>query len=130
MTPFQWIVGGFLVTALVIELLLQLMGMTRRRISLLRTLVWFAALVLVLNPDLLQNLAVRLRVGRGADFLLYLLALSFPVACFYFLHAIEQQRIQLTRLVRELAHRNPMHTPESRSQTDSMATTDLNQLAD
>ncbi len=135
MTPFQWIVGGFLVTALVIEFSLQLLGMTRRRISLSRTMVWGAALVLVLNPDLLQNAAIRMRIGRGTDFLVYLLALSFPIACFYFLHAIEQQRVQLTRLVRELAHRNPLHipqlhSPDPRPQVDPPGPTDPDRLAE
>ncbi len=118
MTPFQWIVGGALSVALIIEFSLQFFGMTRRRISLLRSSVWLAALVLVLNPNLLQDIAIRMRIGRGTDFLLYLLALAFPVASFYFLHAIEKQRQQLTRLVRELAQRNPHHVPSSEHETD------------
>ncbi len=119
MTPFQWIVGGLLSVALVTELLLQFFGMTRRRVSLLRASVWFVALVMVLNPNLLQDTAVRLRIGRGTDFLLYVLALSFPVTGFYFLHAIEKQRQQLTRLVRELAQRNPLNVPTTASDDQS-----------
>ncbi len=118
LTPFQWIVGGLLAVALVTEFLLQFFGMTRRRISLLRAAVWTAALVLILEPGLLQEIAIRLQVGRGTDFLLYLLALCFPVTGFYFLHSIEKQRQQLTRLVRELAHRNPVHVPDTTRQSD------------
>jgi hypothetical protein len=81
---------------------------------------WITALVAVLNPDLVQAMAIRLRIGRGADFLLYLMALCFPVACFYFLHSIEKQRQQLTRLVRELAQKTPLHQPRQLGQTTSL----------
>jgi hypothetical protein len=110
-TPFQWIFGGLLLAALIVEVILQLTRLTRRRISLFRALVWGVALALVLSPEMLQYVASRLRIGRGADFLLYSLALSFPVGCFYLLHAIEKQRQQITQLVRVLAERDPVHRP-------------------
>ena len=112
MTPFQWFFGGLLAVAIVAEIGFQLTRMTRRRISMFRMLVWSVALFLVLSPGLLQRIASETRVGRGADFLLYMLALSFPVACFYLLHAIEEQRQQITQLVRVLAQHEPIHIPD------------------
>lgn len=111
MTLFQWLTSSVLTLAIICEGLLIWYGMTRRRISLMRTAVWLAAIIAILNPDLLQQVAIKLSIGRGADMLLYAMALAFPVTAFYFLHAIEKQRQQMTRLVRELAHLSPIHQP-------------------
>lgn len=113
MTPFQWIVASAFIIAIVIECLLAFYRLTRKRLTLVRSAVWIIGLALILQPNLLQSTAMRLHIGRGADFLLYIMALSFPVAGFYFLHALEKQRQQMTRLVRELAQRDPVHVPHS-----------------
>ena len=119
MTPFQWIVASVFVTAIIVELLLAFYRLTRKRLTLIRSTVWVIGLVLILEPNLLQSTAMRLHIGRGADVLLYMVAIAFPVAGFYFLHAIEKQRQQMTRLVRELAHRDPVHRPQSSHELSS-----------
>ena len=120
MTPFQWIFGGILVSAVLAEFALQYFRLTRPRISWVRTLVWSAALFFVLYPNVLQQVAERLRIGRGADFLLYLLAVCFPLGGFYLLHAIEKQRQQITQLVRALAARDLVHEPRDQlAESDS-----------
>ena len=111
LNTFQWVVGGSLLMLMIVEVVLQLMRLTRPRIGMLRTAVWLAALVAVIWPALIQHIAVQMNIGRGTDFLLYVLALCFPVACFYLLHAIERQRLQTTQLVRVLAQREPLHVP-------------------
>ena len=121
MTPFQLIFGGLLATALACELMLQLMKLTRLRISLFRSAVWLAALVFILFPEVLTQAALRLRIGRGADFLLYLLALAVPAGGFYLLHAIEKQRQQITQLVRALAVNDPANRPDLRDDPDISA---------
>ncbi|OYP37471.1 DUF2304 domain-containing protein [Rhodopirellula sp. MGV] len=119
MIPFQWLFGGLLSAALAIELILQIRHQSRRSIGLLRGSVWATALVLVLYPNILQTIAVKLSIGRGADFLLYMLAVSFPTVCFYLLHSIEKQRQQITQLVRALAQKTPYHEPRDASRSDA-----------
>ncbi|MCC9599043.1 DUF2304 domain-containing protein [Stieleria sp. JC731] len=111
MIPFQWLFGGLLLAALAVEVMLQLRHQSRRSIGLMRGSVWATALVLVLNPNILQQIASRLSIGRGADFLLYTLAVCFPIVGFYLLHSIEKQRQQITQLVRALAQKTPYHSP-------------------
>lgn len=111
MTLFQWLAGTLMAGLLLLELILQILGRTRRSISSLRGLVWFLALVAILVPSLTNRIANLLSIGRGADVLLYSTAICFLLAFFYLLHAVEQQREQITRLVRRLATERPFHQP-------------------
>ena len=111
LNTFQWVVGGTLSLLMIAEVILQLSRLTRPRIGMVRMAFWMAALVAVIWPTLVQRIANQMSIGRGTDFVLYMLALCFPVACFYLLHAIEKQRMQVTQLVRVLAQREPAHVP-------------------
>lgn len=108
MTPFQWLAAGLLGLLIVFELYLQRTHQTRLRLSLLRLLIWVAGLLLITFPDTSSWLAQQLRIGRGVDVVLYSAILIFPVAFFYLLHTQEQQRQQITRIVRELALQSPL----------------------
>lgn len=72
-----------------------------------RTLIWLAAVVLILSPDSLTHLANALGIHRGADLLLYGLTLAFLAMSFLLYARIVQLRRQLTELVRHLALSQP-----------------------
>ena len=112
MTAFQAIASTLMLILSVIELVLMTRRRTRVRISMFRLIVWLNALLLILWPELTTVAAGWLSIGRGADVILYLLAISFLLAGFYFLHVVEQHRIQITTIVRELAKQNPYFDPK------------------
>ncbi len=111
MTLFQWLCSGLMSALILTEVVLQLTGKTRRIISSLRAAVWLLALFLILVPSATNRVAEILSIGRGADVLLYGMAICFLLAFFYLLHAVEQQREQISRLVRLLAIDRPYHQP-------------------
>jgi hypothetical protein len=92
---FQWMACTALGVALVADL-----RRSRRspsavlRIS--RAVVWSTAIVAIAKPALVTRVANLLGIGRGADIVLYVVALAFVALAFYF-HA------QQTRLRRELS---------------------------
>ena len=122
MTPFQWLIGGILVTLIVGEIMLVTQRLTFARYSLVRAAVWLTGLVCLLYPNLLQKLAIQFRIGRGADLLFYVMTVTTPIAIFYLLHRVEKQRRQLTSLVRELAIREPVHRPSLKDSADLTTT--------
>ena len=108
MTLFQWLCSGLMAALVVMEVLLQLTGKTRRIISSLRAAVWLLALFLILVPSTTSRVAEFLSIGRGADVILYLTVISFMLSFFYLLHSVESQREQITLLVRRIALQNPV----------------------
>jgi hypothetical protein len=75
---------------------------------ILRTLIWLSACLFILFPDTLTYFANRLGIGRGADVLLYLLALAFIAVSFLLYTRIVQLQRQITQLVRHLALTQPL----------------------
>jgi len=67
--------------------------------------IWFAAGVAILRPEVTNELAELLGIGRGADLLLYLLAIAFLASSFYFYQKSHRLESDLTRVVRRLAVR-------------------------
>jgi hypothetical protein len=111
MTLFQWLCSGLMLALILMEVVLQLTGRTRRIISSLRAAVWLLALFLILVPSATNRMAVILSIGRGADVILYLTVISFLLSFFYLLHAVESQREQITLLVRRIALQSPLSQP-------------------
>jgi hypothetical protein len=107
MTLFQWLCSGLMFALILMEVVLQLTGRTRRIISSLRASVWLLALFLILVPSTTSRVAEFLSIGRGADVVLYLTVITFLLSFFYLLHAVESQREQITLLVRRIALQNP-----------------------
>jgi hypothetical protein len=107
MTLFQWLCSGLMFALVLMEVVLQLTGKTRRIISSLRASVWLLALFLILVPSTTSRVAEFLSIGRGADVVLYLTVITFLLSFFYLLHAVESQREQITLLVRRIALQNP-----------------------
>lgn len=65
----------------------------------IRVAVWCAALVAIANPLWVTRAANALGIGRGADIVLYVLALAFVLVSF-FLYA---QNLRLHRALSEIA---------------------------
>ena len=115
MTLFQWLCSGLMAAVLLMEVILQLTGRTRRIISSMRAAVWLLAMFLILVPSATNRMAVILSIGRGADVILYLTVISFLLSFFYLLHAVEAQREQITLLVRRIALQSPLSQPPNQT---------------
>jgi len=74
-----------------------------RRTALAGMLVWLAAAVAILQPELTTGVARRLGIGRGADLLLYVLAILFLLACFYLYNRLQRLESAITGMVRHAA---------------------------
>ena len=115
MTLFQWLCSGLMAALILMEVILQLTGRTRRIISSMRAAVWLLAMFLILVPSATNRMAVILSIGRGADVILYLTVISFLLSFFYLLHAVEAQREQITLLVRRIALQSPLSQPPNQT---------------
>ena len=100
----------FQVVVIPLALMFFLSGVVRlflgdrpRWIALLRPLLWLAAALAVWRPDVTTKVAQSLGIGRGADLVLYALALAFLAAVFYFYRKFRQLEGEITRLVRHIA---------------------------
>jgi hypothetical protein len=103
MNPFQWLSILVLSGLLVWELLVRRRTVASRGFWLLRCLAWITAAVAIALPDLVQAVAQLIGIGRGADVVLYLVALTFLGTSFYFYSRYVQLQRQITQLVRHLA---------------------------
>ncbi|MCI0456802.1 MAG: DUF2304 domain-containing protein, partial [Gemmataceae bacterium] len=100
---FQWITLPLLALLLLADLVAMLRRAPARRVRLFRSVVWAAAMVAIAQPELPQELAVAIGIGRGTDLVLYLFVLAFLFASFaFYARSLRLQR-QLTEVVRHLA---------------------------
>jgi hypothetical protein len=120
MIPFQY--AGILVCLVFVGWNLHRL---RRRyrprwLWLLGIIVGSAGAVTIWDPQLTTRLARAAGITRGADLLLYLVALAFLGSWFYFYYRIRSLQNAVTTLVRELALRepDPPPSPASRSVGD------------
>jgi hypothetical protein len=96
-------------------LLLAAISAWRRGSSLSRgsglswVLLWTVAAAVIAVPQISNVVAGWLGIGRGADLILYLAALSGMVAARYFYCQQRRMEILLSELVRREALRNPVH---------------------
>jgi hypothetical protein len=65
--------------------------------------LWTAASVAILIPDLTTDVANVLGIGRGTDLITYLVALGFFWSWFYFNQKIARNSTHLTELCRTIA---------------------------
>ena len=103
MTPFQWLTLGLLGLIVFWEVIWMVAGQVPRRLRLLRCTVWIAAAVAIARPGLLQVTANTFGIQRGADLVVYLLALTFFVTSFFFYSRYVRLERQIIELVREIA---------------------------
>jgi hypothetical protein len=71
--------------------------------------------VMILWPDLANRVARILRVGRGADLLLYFAVLCGVLVAANFYFRFKQNEQVVTAIVRQLAILTPMQPPEDGS---------------
>ena len=103
MNLFQWIALPILALLGIRALALLARGARPRWWLLLSALIWFAAAVAVLWPDLTTRVARVLGIGRGADLITYVVAILFIVSFFFLHQRYRRLEAELTRLVRRLA---------------------------
>jgi len=85
------------------SLLLLIRGRRLSGPSLLGAATWLAAGLAILSPDLTTWIAKLLGIGRGADLLIYLLALAFLFLVFYLYQRFQRIESALTELARHIA---------------------------
>jgi len=92
---------------------LLLRGRRPRWLLLLRTFVLLAATVAIAQPELTNRMARVFGIGRGADLLLYFMAIGVLAAFFHFYQRTRELESEITSLVRYLAlERAPKPTDE------------------
>lgn len=102
MTWFQWLS----VSGLGIALVRELVALGRREGSWTRCVIFVAAMVAIIFPDGVQTIAESIGIRRGADLVLYIFALAFIAASFYFYSRNVRLQRQVTLLVRHLTIRD------------------------
>jgi small membrane protein len=76
------------------------------RTSGIRALLWFAAAMAVLRPQMTITIAQSVGIGRGTDLILYLFILGSLGAAFYFYGRVVKLENAITTLVRQAALRD------------------------
>jgi hypothetical protein len=100
-----------------LALILAYIGSHRNlsRMQLLFVTVFFSiGMVMVLWPNLANRFAAMLRVGRGADLLLYFAVLIGVLVTANFYFRFKQQEQVVISIVRRLALLTPMQPPGDR----------------
>lgn len=70
------------------------------------TLVFFSAIVGVLNPEITSSIAYFLGIGRGADAVIYFSIVILFYLIFRITIVIEEMRYEITNIIREIALKN------------------------
>jgi hypothetical protein len=97
--------------------------------SLLGPLIWLLAGVAILNPDLTTRIAKLLGIGRGADLLIYLLALAFLFLVFYLYQRFQRIESALTELARHIAIQEAKATASNASSAAPVSAADARDVA-
>jgi hypothetical protein len=92
-----------------------------RRVWLMAALTWLLSGISVLRPDLTMLVAQSVGIGRGADLVLYVVAVLFVGSFFYYYSKFQSLESQITELVRHLAltDAQPRNTPRSKERSES-----------
>ena len=105
MNVFQWIACATLAAAILRDFLSRRVTVSWKfRVS--RSMVWFAAIVAVVNPTQVTRFANLLGIGRGADIILYALTLAFLSLSFFFYAQQLRLRRELSKLAGYIALSN------------------------
>ena len=106
MNPFQIIALGVVALLLLLSAVLLVKGWATRRDAILWMLLWLAAGVAIVWPDVTKVVANALGIGRGADLLLYCTFVAMMVGFLMVFARLRRLRRELTLLVRHLAITN------------------------
>lgn len=80
-------------------------------VRLLRCAVWIGAAVAIAVPNIVQKVAEKLGIGRGADVVLYLFVLAFLWTSFFLYSRCLRLEREITELTRHLAIRDAARVP-------------------
>lgn len=105
MNVFQWVTLPALALLLVWEFVRLWRGPVAWGAWLLRVATWAAAAAAIAVPNLMQDVAAALGIGRGTDVVLYLFVFIVLGASFYFYSRTVRMQRQLTQVVRHVAIR-------------------------
>jgi hypothetical protein len=97
-------------------------GKGARRLRFFRATVWVSAAVAVAFPNLVQEVATAIGIGRGADVVLYVFVLGFMWIAFYLYSRCLRLEQQVTQLIRHLALQEAQHGPIQASTGDRPST--------
>ncbi|MGD8278973.1 MAG: DUF2304 domain-containing protein [Gemmatimonadota bacterium] len=103
MNTFQWIAIPILGLLFLRAVFRLAAGARPRWWLLVSAAIWLAAAITILIPDLTTDIAHTLGIGRGADLLIYIVAILFIASFFFFYNRYRRLEAELTRLVRQLA---------------------------
>ena len=112
MTPFQYIVLPLLGLLAGRSVYRAIRFSARRKNALCSGLIWLAAAISILRPELPSFAAKLLGIGRGADLVFYSFCIGFIAFVIYVYHRLQQLDGCLTEVVRRLALRDarfPVH---------------------
>lgn len=109
MTVFQMLSLAVFAALVVLTLSAGVRGQVRKRIVSFWLLVWIAGATTIAWPRSTALLARALGIGRGADLVLYVSAVTMLVGFFYIYTRFRRMDRQMTLLVRRLAIEHPQH---------------------
>ncbi len=112
MNLFQLIAVPLLGLLFLRSVLVFLRGRGSRRVALASAVIWLAGGVFIIKPEWTMRVAELLGIGRGADLVLYGVAILFFASIFYYHERLRNLDAQLTRIVRDLAITNAKHGSE------------------
>ena len=107
MTLFQLIATPLLALLFLRSALVFFQGKGSRAASLVSALTWLVGGLFILKPNWTMRAAAMVGIGRGADLVLYVVAILFLASVFYYYERFRAVDSQLTEIVRHLALTNP-----------------------
>ena len=129
MNLFQILALAVVAILLLVSVTAVFRGSVARRDAILWTLVWLAAGVAIVRPDLTRVVAKALGIGRGADLVFYCAVVVMMVGFLMTYSRLRQLRRELTLVVRHMAKRDAVVNPSSDEVTqlsDKNSATDSN----
>jgi small membrane protein len=103
MNLFQYITLPITIVLFVWSLVQLVSGRQSRMIALLGCIIWLAASIAILWPDLTIQVAGFLGIGRGADLILYILAITYLISMFYVYQRFQRMEANITEITRHIA---------------------------
>jgi hypothetical protein len=103
---FQWVALTAIAAAIVWEFVPRRHTLAPR-LRVLRIAVFAAAAAAIARPDDVTRIAHLFGIGRGADIVLYVLALAFVALSFYFYTQQLRLRRDLSALASQMALKDP-----------------------
>ena len=77
------------------------------------TLIWFGSLVLVSFPSIVYGVMSTLKIKRTSDFIVMLGFMFFSVIIFYMYNTVKKMKLQMEKLVREVAMKFPKNKEDN-----------------